>query len=243
MDLSAVTVRATAEEDWKILKTIRLAALLDSPAAFGLSHATAAAYSEQQWRERASHETQPEFLMAIHQGQAVGLVGDAVSPTQEYNLIAMWVQPKYRGNGIAGRLVDAIKTRAIERGHQRVVLSVSPDNARAASLYRRHGFVFLPECEALASHPGVNVQKMEWRAGVLATGPSGADHVIQAVDLMERELFCSSSAGACRNRVIANGELETMAGASGCGYGMCLAQERCAYSRAGSDVDASGRLE
>lgn len=37
MDLSAVTVRATAEEDWEVLKTIRLASLQDSPTAFGLS--------------------------------------------------------------------------------------------------------------------------------------------------------------------------------------------------------------
>lgn len=164
MDLSAVTVRATVEEDWEILKTIRLAALQDSPTAFGLSHATAATYSEQQWRERASHKAQPAFLLAIHQEQPVGLIGDAVSPTHEYHLIAMWVHPMYRGKGIGGRLVSAIKTRAIERGHRRVVLSVSPDNARAATLYCRQGFVFLPEWEDLASHPGVTVQKMEWRA-------------------------------------------------------------------------------
>jgi ribosomal protein S18 acetylase RimI-like enzyme len=163
MDLSAVKVRATTEADWEILKAIRLASLQDSPAAFGLSHVAAAAYSEQQWRERASPRTQPEFLLAIDQEQAVGLIGGAVSPTQEYNLIAMWVHPRCRGKGVAGRLVDAIKTRAIERGHRRVVLSVSPDNARATSPYRRHGFVFLQEWEALASHPGVKVQKMEWR--------------------------------------------------------------------------------
>jgi ribosomal protein S18 acetylase RimI-like enzyme len=164
MDLSAVAVRATTEEDWEILKTIRLAALQESPTAFGLSHATAAAYSEQQWRERASQATQREFLLAIHKEQAIGLIGGAVSPTQEYNLIAMWVHPVYRGKGIAGLLVDAIKARAIAGGHRRVVLSVSPDNALAANLYRRSGFVSLPEWEVLTSHPDIRVQKMEWQA-------------------------------------------------------------------------------
>ncbi len=164
MDVSDVTVRATTEEDWEILKTVRLAALQDSPAAFGLSHAAAAAYSEQQWRERASHETQPAFLLAIHQQQAVGLIGDAVSPAHEYHLLAMWVHPKSRGKGIGGRLVDAIKIRALERGYRRVVLSVSPNNTPATALYSRRGFVFLPEWEDLASHPGVKVQKMEWLA-------------------------------------------------------------------------------
>lgn len=165
MDLSAVAVRSTMEEDWEILKAIRLAALLDTPTAFGLSHATAAAYSEQQWRDRASDETQPTFVVAIAQGRAIGLVGDAVSPAQEYNLIAMWVDPGFRSTGIAGWLVDAIKTRAIARGHRKVVLSVSPNNARATCFYRRQGFAFLPEWEPLASHPDIKVQKMEWRAG------------------------------------------------------------------------------
>ncbi|WP_204117291.1 hypothetical protein [Paraburkholderia sp. C35] len=101
-DLSISAVRATTDEDWETLKTVRLAALLDSPKAFGVSYATAAAYTEQEWRERASNKTQPAFLLAIHQGQAVGLIGDAVSPTQEYNLIAMWVNPMFRAEELRG---------------------------------------------------------------------------------------------------------------------------------------------
>ncbi|MEC5408242.1 GNAT family N-acetyltransferase [Paraburkholderia sp. MPAMCS5] len=162
---SPVLVRPTQEEDWEILKTVRLAALRDSPTAFGLSYATAAAYSEQQWRDRASHQTQPQFLVATHRGQAVGLIGDSINPSGEYNLIAMWVHPTCRGMGIAGLLVNTIQARAVERGHRRIVLSVSPDNAHAVGLYRRHGFKFLPEWEPLASQPGVNVQKMEWTSG------------------------------------------------------------------------------
>jgi ribosomal protein S18 acetylase RimI-like enzyme len=160
---SAVLIRPTTEEDWEILKTIRLTALLDSPAAFGLSYAVAATYSDQQWRERASSQTQPQFLVAIDQEQPVGLIGDAISPSGEYNLIAMWIHPNHRGMGIASRLVKAIQARAIERGHRRVVLSVSPENVSAVNLYRRQGFVFLPEWEPLASQPGVDVQRMEWK--------------------------------------------------------------------------------
>jgi ribosomal protein S18 acetylase RimI-like enzyme len=163
-ELTPLLIRPTTEEDWEILKTIRLAALLDSPTAFGLSYATAASYSDQQWRDRASPQIQPEFVIAMRQGQAIGLIGDAVNASGEYNLIAMWIRPQDRGVGIAGRLVNAIQARAIERGHQRIVLSVSPDNADAVSMYRRQGFTFLPEWEPLASQPGVNVQKMEWKS-------------------------------------------------------------------------------
>lgn len=161
---SPALIRPTSEDDWQILKTVFLAALLDSPTAFGLSFATAAAHSEQQWRECASGQTQPQYLVAMVQGQAVGLIGDAISRSREYNLIAMWIHSQYRGLGIASRLVNAIQIRALERGQRRVVLRVSPDNTRAVGLYRRHGFQFLPEREALANQPGIIVQKMEWNS-------------------------------------------------------------------------------
>ena len=156
-------IRHTTEEDWKILKEIRLASLLDAPTAFGLSQATAAAYSDSQWRDRASSRSQAEFLLAFMNGVAVGIVGGAVSPTSEFNLIAMWVKLEYRGTGVAAGLVDSVKMRAISQGHTRVVLSVSPENGRAAAFYRKQGFSFLPEWETLASHPDIGVQKMECR--------------------------------------------------------------------------------
>jgi ribosomal protein S18 acetylase RimI-like enzyme len=157
-------VRHTTEEDWQTLKDIRLAALLDAPTAFGVTHASAAANSDAQWRERAANRGQAQFLLAFVDGVAAGLVGGVVSPAFEFNLIAMWVKPEYRGSDVAAGLVDSIKARAVAQGHSRVVLDVSPDNRRAAAFYRRQGFAFLPEWEPLASHPEIKVQKMEWRA-------------------------------------------------------------------------------
>jgi len=162
---SPALVRAATEEDWQTLKVILLAALLDSPAAFGLKYDTAAAYSERQWRDCASERTQPQYLLAIEQGHAVGLIGDAINRSHEYNLIAMWVDPNCRGMGIGDRLVAAIQARAIGRGHRRVVLKVSPDNTHAVGLYLRHGFAFLPEWEALSGQPAITLQKMEWKNG------------------------------------------------------------------------------
>jgi ribosomal protein S18 acetylase RimI-like enzyme len=157
-------IRHTIESDWEILKGMRLASLLDAPTAFGVSHAAAAAQSDSQWRERASNRGQARFLLAFIDDVAVGMVGGVVSPTSEFNLIAMWIKPEHRGTAAATRLVDAVKEHAVSQGHARVVLDVAPDNARAAAFYRQQGFTFLPEWEALASHPEIKVQKMEWRA-------------------------------------------------------------------------------
>jgi len=162
---SPVVIRPATEEDWQAVKAIILAALLDSPTAFGLSYDTAAAYGEQQWRDYASERTQPQYLLAIEQGHPVGLIGDAINRSREYNLIAMWVDPICRGKGTGDRLVDAILARAIRRGHRRVVLKVSPGNIHAVGLYRRHGFEFLREREALSGQPAIILQKMEWKSG------------------------------------------------------------------------------
>lgn len=157
-------VRPTTEADWETLREVRLAALLDAPTAFGLTHATAAAYGEEQWRDRAAGRTRAEYLLAFADGEAAGMIGGFVGAASELNLIGMWVKPACRGTGAAAALVDAVKARAVEQGQERVVLEVSPDNARAAAFYRKQGFTFLPEWEALESHPDVMLQKMEWRA-------------------------------------------------------------------------------
>jgi GNAT superfamily N-acetyltransferase len=165
-------IRSTTDEDWKILKQIRLASLLDAPRAFGVRHATAAAYSDSDWRDRSAKRGQAQFFLAIIHGEAVGMVGALPAPPSDLGLIAMWVRHEYRGTATAAGLVDAIKTRAISEGHARVILDVSPGNERAAAFYRKQGFSFLPEWAPLASHPDISVQKMEWRTSLTGSTPS-----------------------------------------------------------------------
>lgn len=158
-------IRSTTEPDWPLLKELRLAALLDAPTAFGVSHASAAANPDTQWRDRAAGRGPATYLLAFdNTGAPIGMIGGVLSAAQEFNLIAMWVTPTQRGSGAAAALVEALLAHAVAQGHQRVVLDVSPDNARAAAFYQKRGFTFLPHWEALESHPHIQVQKMEWRA-------------------------------------------------------------------------------
>jgi len=153
-------IRPTCEADWEALKSIRLAALLDAPTAFGVSHQTAAAYTEAEWRERAAVGGTAFWLAFDDDGKPVGMIGGAVDGQGHYNLIGMWVVPAQRGSGAARQLVDAVKAHARERGHRRIVLDVAPENTRAARFYLNQGFVFIDEWEPLASHPAIRVQKM-----------------------------------------------------------------------------------
>lgn len=159
-----MTIRATTEQDWEVLRDIRLASLADAPTAFGITYAAAAANSETQWRDRAAGRGPGRFVLAFVEEVAVGMAAGVVSNAGEFNLIAMWVRPDCRGAGVAPRLVQAVKEDAVARGHSRVVLDVAPENARATAFYRKLGFAFLPEWEALESHPAITVQKMEWLA-------------------------------------------------------------------------------
>jgi ribosomal protein S18 acetylase RimI-like enzyme len=161
--LNNIIIRPTTATDWPALKATRLAALLDAPTAFGASHASAAGFSDADWKQRAVSTPQRTFFLAFNAAQPIGLAAQVVAGDGECHLIAMWVHPEYRGLAVAQGLVDAVKQCAVDNGHGRLVLDVAPENTRAAASYQKQGFVFLPEWEALESHPHIRVQKMEWR--------------------------------------------------------------------------------
>ena len=154
-------IRPTETKDWMLLKQVRLAALLDTPTAFGVSYQTAATYDDEQWKERASTGG-TAFWLAFNGDRPVGMIGAAVSSANRFNLIGMWIEPAARGSGVAVQLVDAVKARARDQGFDRVFLDVSPDNARACGFYQKQGFTFLDEWEPLESHPHISVQTMCW---------------------------------------------------------------------------------
>ncbi|HEU4816291.1 GNAT family N-acetyltransferase [Janthinobacterium sp.] len=162
--MNNIIIRPTTTSDWPALKATRLAALLNAPTAFGASHASAAGFSDMDWQQRAVSTPQRTFFLAFDGEQAIGLAAQVVATDGECHLIAMWVQSAYRGKAVAHGLVDAVKQCAVDNDHVRLVLDVAPENARAAAFYQKQGFVFLPEWEALESHPHIRVQKMEWLA-------------------------------------------------------------------------------
>src|SRR5450830_246581 len=102
-----IDIRYAKEEDWQALKRVRLAALLDAPLAFGVRHASAAAYTDEAWRDRAAGRGKARFILAFDGAEAVGIVGHVLNDEQELELIAMWVAPSHRGTPTAARLVDA----------------------------------------------------------------------------------------------------------------------------------------
>ncbi|GAB3839549.1 GNAT family N-acetyltransferase [Dactylosporangium cerinum] len=126
-------------DEWQLKRYLRLAALLDSPAAFASSHARETGRSEAEWRDWPRHGT---CFAAFDGAEPVGIAGTWVTPADPdvTHLISMWVSPAARGRGAGGRLVAAVTGWARRRHTSRVELEVAAGNDAALRTYTRAGF-------------------------------------------------------------------------------------------------------
>lgn len=141
-----MTVRPIRADEWSVLRSVRFAALKDSPAAFSETLTDAEAMPAEQWQGRAARGAAGEasfcalaFDDARPIGMAVG-IPDQNNCTSAY-LAAMWVAPAHRGAAVALALVNAIAAWSASRGRTMLFAGVLPGNARAAAFYRKAGFV------------------------------------------------------------------------------------------------------
>jgi GNAT superfamily N-acetyltransferase len=153
-----------------VLKAVRLAALADSPSAFGSSFAAEADQPEDFWAERANvgatGDTSVTFFADIA-GSVVGLVG-AYRPQAEersVELVSMWVSPAQRRAGIAADLVDAVVSWARETGATTVELWVTRGNDAAVRLYETAGFRSTGDHQPLPSDPCKDELRMRCHVG------------------------------------------------------------------------------
>jgi RimJ/RimL family protein N-acetyltransferase len=135
-----VEVRQLGPEDWKVLRELRLSALLDAPSAFYSTYEDSVGRDESGWREWPHNGA---AFAAWSDGEPVGMVGlfrhdDDPGVTE---LIAMWVSPAARGTGAADALVGAVLAWAERAGCAAVDLEVAARNASAERCYARNGFV------------------------------------------------------------------------------------------------------
>jgi GNAT superfamily N-acetyltransferase len=75
-------------------------------------------------------------------------------------LISMWVDPAYRGQGIGRRLVEHVLDWARSNGANSVSLWVTESNSPAIELYARCGFRSTGETQSLPSDETLLEQRM-----------------------------------------------------------------------------------
>jgi ribosomal protein S18 acetylase RimI-like enzyme len=149
----AAQIRPLEPAQWAAVRTARLAALAESPGAFFSTLEQEQAFDEQEWRRRLAGTAYFGAWAGGPGSRLDGLVatfpeagpGGAPSDGATWHLVAMWVRPERRGQGIADRLVEAVCDLARARGAVRVALWVADANPRAQALYRRLGFALSGE--------------------------------------------------------------------------------------------------
>jgi GNAT superfamily N-acetyltransferase len=133
-----VTVGLITADDWQTWRDIRLRALLDAPDAFGSTYDREAAYGEADFRAHLGPES--PAVLALSRGRPVGMGGGYPDAEGWLRVVAMWVDPGWRGGSIGRRILDVIVQEALARG-LRPHLDVEVGNGGARRLYEGYGFV------------------------------------------------------------------------------------------------------
>lgn len=133
-------VRRLTEQDWELLRDLRLAALNEAPEAFGASLAREGSFRESHWRMRLRSSA---WFAAMDGGTPVGLVCGMPEPgaaPDDRHVLALWVHPEQRGRGIMTALLAAVEAWALEEGARTLSLWVVQDDVAAEAAYRRLDF-------------------------------------------------------------------------------------------------------
>jgi RimJ/RimL family protein N-acetyltransferase len=142
-----VTIRPAREDDAVPLRALRLEALADAPVAFSADYDRTEAETAEAWVERIrQNEANDEGVICVAEA-GNGLVGMTGlyrrhwPKTQHSAMIwGVYVTPAWRGQGIAGVLLEACLDWARAQGVMIVKLGVVTTNTPAIRCYVRCGF-------------------------------------------------------------------------------------------------------
>jgi GNAT superfamily N-acetyltransferase len=172
-----MTVRRLEPTEWTTALNLRVAALTESPEAFGSSVPRERGLPLEAWGARL---TDNAWFAAFEAEIAVGLVcGIHTESAAERELTGLWVAPSHRGTGLGDALVISVRDWATLQGALRLTLEVVRTNQTAIDLYARHGFEVFEQTET--PRAGLRetdiVMSLELRRPVpssprLASGPS-----------------------------------------------------------------------
>lgn len=164
---------------WQTYRDIRLRALQTNPEAFSSTVAREAAFDDATWQQRAAsgahlwvaddeptaqdgrpdHPLAPRAdgiatltpaLIYLDDPSSIEACPDLPDIKRLGFVTQVWVEPGRRSHGIGEAVMEAVIADARQQGMTTLLLHVIADNARAAALYERLGFVErtapLPEC-------------------------------------------------------------------------------------------------
>jgi ribosomal protein S18 acetylase RimI-like enzyme len=133
-------VRALVEDDWDLLRGLRLQALADSPQAFASTLDDARKMREGGWRERARGTGLSTTFIAFTDGHPIALTAVLVDENHSAQAVSVWVHPDYRRQGVAAALMQAAAAFAVEADARVIRVWVTETNRSARALYESLGY-------------------------------------------------------------------------------------------------------
>ncbi len=169
--MTDIASRVLAQDEWKLYRTVRLAALKDAPEAFVGRYDDEVAQGDDFWRERMARATR---FVAEREGEAVGLVGLGLhnDDPETAEVFGLWTEPDVRGQRAARDLVSAASRKAALDGCRLLYFWAGSDNASAVGFASSFGFRPSAERRPVRVADGASESEADEVAMVL---PLGAD--------------------------------------------------------------------
>ena len=82
----------------------------------------------------------PDVLIAYDDGKAVGCAGLKRYDDKSTEIKRVWVQPEYRRQHIADKMMQLVEQKAKEQGFARVILQTRPQMTKAVGMYTKRGY-------------------------------------------------------------------------------------------------------
>jgi GNAT superfamily N-acetyltransferase len=138
----AIVVRRIRADEAEVLRSIRLAALADSPDAFGSTLERELDFTDDVWQARSAESStsaRSATFLAWNADEPIGIVGGH-DEGHVVELVSMWTAPAARRSGVGRQLVEATVAWAATLEVDAVELWVMRGNDAAHQLYESMGF-------------------------------------------------------------------------------------------------------
>jgi RimJ/RimL family protein N-acetyltransferase len=157
---ASITIRQAAEPDAAAFRELRLEALRSHPEAFGSDFETQNEFPLSHWADRLralGDETM--ICFAEHEGRLIGMCGIYRGRMKKIQhnatIFSVFVQPRWRGQHIAERLIEQCLQWARQQNILIVKLAVVTTNTSAIRCYARCGFTVYGIEPQVINHDGI----------------------------------------------------------------------------------------
>ena len=125
-------IQLLSPEQWKIFKEIRLEALRQSPNSFGSAYEVEVLFTQNDWINNLKNTKNLHIVALLDKFKSIGLI--ILKPYKEQvGIFSMYVNPTFRGRGIASDLIHAVIEYALKK--KRSNLPLTTHISKNSSLY------------------------------------------------------------------------------------------------------------